>query len=348
MRISVGVQGPIPGGPSFQDEVAFVQEAEKLGVFAAWTVEGWGADAVTPLAYLAAQTETIRLGTGIMQLSARVPSMIAMTARTLAELSDNRFLLGLGVSGAQVVEGLHGVSFEAPLTRLRETVDVIRLSLAGEKIDYQGDQIQVPLPGGRGRSLRLGGGGSESIPIYLATLGKKSLEYTGAAADGWIGTTFCPEHADALLPHIEIGAKAAGRTLTDLDIGAGAARVDFGSVDELVDRERMGRAFTIAAMGSRDENFYADSYVRAGWGKEVEEVQSLWHAGRRDEAAKRVPAEMILQTNLFGDEADIRHRIRAYIDAGVTTLKVSPAGDTLDARVSTLGRLMSVVRAESA
>ena len=347
MRISVGVNGPVPGGPSFRDEVSFVQEAEKLGVFAAWTVEGWGADAVTPLAYLAARTETIRLGTGIMQLSARAPSMIAMTARTLAELSGNRFLLGLGVSGAQVVEGLHGVSFAAPLTRLRETVDVLRLSFAGEKIAYHGDRIQLPLPGSRGRSLRLSGASGQSIPIYLATLGKKSLEYTGAAADGWIGTTFCPEHAEALLPHIDVGARSVGRNLADLDIGAGAARVEFGAIDELVEQERMGRAFTIAAMGSRDENFYADSYARAGWAEEVEQVQTLWHAGHRDKAAKKVPDAMILQTNLFGDEGRVRQRIRAYIDAGVTTLKVSPAGDTLDARVSTLGRLMDIVRGEN-
>ncbi len=329
MRISVGVRGPVPGqSASFEEEVRFVQEAEKLGVFAAWTVEGWGADAVTPLAYLAARTESIRLGTGIMQLSARVPSMIAMTARTLAELSGNRFLLGLGVSGAQVVEGLHGVPFRAPLTRLKETVEILKMSLAGEKIEFSGKQVRVPLPGGRGRALRLSGKKSDPIPIYLATLGERSLEYTGSVADGWIGTTFCPEHAHALLPHIEAGAQMAGRKLTDLDISAGAARVEFGNIEELVNRERMGRAFTIAAMGSRDDNYYADSYARAGWASEVHEVQTLWHAGRRDEAASKVPFDMIMQTNLFGDDASMRTRIQAYIAAGVTTLKVTPAGDT--------------------
>ncbi len=344
MRLSIGLRGPAPGDrQSFKEEVEFVQEAERLGVFAAWTVEGWGADAVTPLAYLAAKTTSIRLGTGIMQLSARVPSMIAMTARTLAELSDDRFLLGLGVSGAQVVEGLHGVPFDAPLTRLKESVEIIKMSLRGEKIDFRGARVQVPLPGGRGRALRLSGTPGNPIPIYLATLGPRSLEYTGATADGWIGTTFCPEHADALLPFIDAGAKSAGRTLADLDVGAGAARIEFGDQEELVDRERMGRAFTIAAMGSKDENFYADSYKRAGWTAEVQQIQDLWHAGRRDEAAAKVPTEMILQTNLFGDDAAIRSRVLAYVAAGVTTLKVAPAGNTLDARVATLGRLIDAL-----
>jgi F420-dependent oxidoreductase-like protein len=345
MKVSIAIGGPASGGRrDFDQQVSFVQEAEKLGVDTVWTAEAWGQDAITPLAFLAGKTERIRLGTGIMQISARVPSMTAMTALTLAALSEDRFILGLGASGPQVVEGLHGRPFKAPLTRMRETVEIIRLAFAGEKLQYHGRFHDLPLPGGEGKALRLAQPGNPNIPIYLATLGPKTLEYTGAAADGWLGTSFTPEHADAHLDHIRRGAESAGRSLADVDIQVGGT-VAFGDdLDALVAPLRPGMAFTLGAMGSPKTNFYNEAYRRGGWDEAAAEVQKLWVSGKREEAVARVPAQMIVEANLLGDEATVGERIRAYRDAGVTTLRVQPAGADLEARLTTLGRVMDLVR----
>ena len=318
---------------NMQEQLAYVQEAEKLGVHSVWTVEGWGYDAITPLAFLAGHTNRIKLGTSIMQICARTPADIAMTALSLANLSENRFLLGLGNSGPQIVEGLHGVSFEKPLTRMRETVEIIRMAFAGEKIDFSGIQHQLPLPGGQGRTIRLSEGPNLAIPIYLATLGAKSLRFTGEAADGWIGTSFTPEYGDNLLDDIRLGASEARRELKNFDIHVGAVAVSFSEdVDALVESERMGRAFTIGAMGSKDTNFYYDAYRRGGWQDVADRVQHLWLSGDRSGAAAAVPTEMILRTNLFGAKESIRERLREYEAAGVTTLKVQPKAKNLDDR----------------
>jgi F420-dependent oxidoreductase-like protein len=345
MKVSIGIGGAASGRRrDFDEQVEFVMEAEKLGVDTVWTAEAWGQDAISPLAYVAAKTERIRLGTGIMQISARAPVMTAMTALTMAAISNDRFILGLGASGPQVVEGLHGVPFKAPLTRMKETVDIIRLAFAGEKIAYEGRYHRLPLPGGEGKALRLAQPANERIPIYLATLGPSTLEYTGAVADGWVGTSFTPEHGGAHLEHIRRGAEAAGRSMADIDIQVGGA-VAFGDdIDALVEPLRMGMAFTLGAMGSPKTNFYNAAYRRGGWDEAGAEVQRLWVAGKRDEAAARVPKEMIIQANLLGDEAQVKARIAAFRDAGVTTLRVAPAGATMAERLETLGRVMDLVR----
>jgi F420-dependent oxidoreductase-like protein len=344
MKVSIAIGGAASGKRrDFDEQVEYVVEADRLGVDTVWSAEAWGQDAVSPLAFLAARTERIRLGTGIMQISARVPAMTAMTALTMATISNDRFILGLGASGPQVVEGLHGRPFKAPLSRMRETVEIIRLAFAGEKIAYQGRYHQLPLPGGEGKALRLSQPGNASIPIYLATLGPASLEYTGAAADGWLGTSFTPEHADAHLAHIRRGAEDAGRTLADVDIQVGGM-VAFGDdLDALVEPLRMGMAFTLGAMGSPTTNFYNEAYRRGGWDEAAAEVQSLWVAGRREEAAARVPAAMITQANLLGDEAMVKARIAAFREAGVTTLRVQPAGATLHDRIETLARVIDMI-----
>ena len=345
MKTSIGV-GAIGAGGRAEIErmVEYVVEAEKLGVDAVWTAEAWGQDAISPLAYVAARTERIKLGTGIMQISARTPSMTAMTALTMAMLSENRFILGLGASGPQVVEGLQGRPYRAPLTRLKETVDIIRMAFAGEKLDYHGRYHELPLPGGEGKALRIGLPPNAEIPIYLATLGPKSLEYTGAVADGWLGTSFTPEHADAHLAHLESGARKAGRSLSDIDIQSGGTVAFLDDVKPLVGSLKPGMAFTLGAMGSANTNFYNDAYRRGGWADAAEEVQALWLAGKREEAAARVPDEMIIQANLLGDEQTVRERIEAYQAAGVTTLRIQPAGRDLEAKLATLGRTMDIVR----
>jgi len=179
-----------------------VVAAERLGVDTVWSAEAWGTDGVVPLAYLAAVTNRIRLATGILQVTARAASMTAMTAMTLDRVSNGRFVLGLGVSGPQVVEGLHGVPYARPLERLRETVDVVRLAVAGKRLEYQGNQLVLPRPGGEGRALRIGQPPRPDLPIHLATLGPQALRYTGAAADGWVGTCFVPERSDYFLSHL--------------------------------------------------------------------------------------------------------------------------------------------------
>jgi len=344
MKVSIGIGGAASGGRrEFDQHVEYVVEAEKLGVDTVWTAEAWGQDAISPLAYLAAKTDRIKLGTGILQISARTPSMTAMTALTLASLSNDRFILGLGASGPQVVEGLQGRPFKAPLTRMKETIDIIKLAFAGEKLAYVGKYHELPLPGGEGKALRLAQPGNENIPIYLATLGPRSLEFTGAVADGWLGTSFTPEHADAHLDYIKQGAEAAGRNLDDIDIQVGGT-VAFGDdLDALVAPLRPGMAFTLGAMGSRKTNFYNDAYKRGGWSDAATEVQQLWVNGKREEAAARVPDEMVIQANLLGDAETIRQRIRAYKDSGVTTLRVQPSGKGLSERLETLGRVMDMV-----
>ncbi len=345
MKVSIGIGGAASGRKrDFDEQVDYVVEAEKLGVDSVWSAEAWGQDAISPLAYLAARTSRIRLGTGIMQISARVPAMIAMTALTMASISNDRFILGLGASGPQVVEGLQGRPFKAPLTRMKETVEIIKLAFAGEKIEYHGKYHELPLPDGQGKALRLSQPANANIPIYLATLGPRALEYTGAAADGWLGTSFTPEHAAAHLDYLRRGAEGAGRSLADIDIQVGGT-VAFGDdLDALVEPLKPAMAFTLGAMGSATTNFYNDAFKRGGWESAAREVQRLWIAGKRPEAIAKVPPEMVIQANLLGDTEMVRNRIRAFSNAGVTTLRVSPQGRDLAEKLATLGRVMDLVR----
>jgi F420-dependent oxidoreductase-like protein len=299
----------------------WVRHAERLGVRTAFAAEAWWSDAATPLAWLAAHTQRIRLGTGIMQTTARVPAMTAMTALTLNDLSDGRFVLGLGASGPQVVEGLHGVPFAKPLSRLRETVAICRTIFAGEKVVHDGETYRLPLPGGEGKALRIAHDPVE-IPIYLATLGPNALRFTGAAADGWLGTSFSPDHAEAHLDYLREGAEAAGRSLTDLDLCV-SVRVEIGEdVDGMIERRRAGVAFSMGAMGSASTNFYNDAFKRAGYEDDARAIQALWLGGRRDDAARRVPDAMITEFQAIGTPSMIVERLRRYRDAGITTLKL--------------------------
>jgi F420-dependent oxidoreductase-like protein len=349
MKVAIGVGGPASGAASdWERVVEFVVEAEKLGANVAWSAEAWGQDAVSPLAFLAARTTQLRLGTGVMQISARAPAVTAMTALTMAALSGNRFLLGLGASGPQVVEGLHGRRFGHPLERLRETIEIVRMAFRGERIQYRGKHHELPLPGGEGKALRLAQPANPNIPIYIASLTPKSLELTGELADGWLGTSFTPEHADAHLSYIAAGASKAGRSLRDLDLQVGGT-VEFGdAVDALIAPRKPALAFTLGAMGSAKHNFYNDAYRRGGYAEIAREVQRLWLDGRREEAAARVPDEMVLRTNLLGTEGMVRDRIRKYREAGVDTLRLDPMGRTLTERLDTLGRAIELVREEYA
>ena len=326
---------------------AYVVEAERLGVDCVWSAEAWGHDAVTPLAFMAARTSRIRLGTGIMQAGTRTPALVAMTAMSLAAMSGGRFLLGLGTSGPQVIEGWHGIRFERPVLRMRETIDIVRRIVRGERSSYRGTVYELPLPGGEGKALRSAARPRPDIPIYLATLSPRSLEMTGELADGWLGTSFMPEHADVFFSHIAAGAARAGRSLAELDLHAGGVVAFSDDVPALIARRKPGLAFTLGAMGSRRHNFYNAAFQRAGYADVAGEVQGLWLEGRHDEAAARIPDEMALRTNLLGTPDMVRDRIRAYRRAGITTLRVEPEGATLDERLAVLGRLVDLVGAES-
>ena len=325
------------------DLVEFIQEAEKLGVAYAWSAEAWGGDAVTSVAYLAAKTEKITLGTGIMQISARTPSMTAMTALTLDHLTNGRFILGLGVSGPQVVEGLHGVAYTAPLTRLKETVDIVRLGFRGEKLQYQGRYHVLPRPGGEGKALRLDYP-PRDIPIYLATLGPKSLEYTGAAADGWLGTSFSPDHAEAHLAHLRKGAESAGRRLADIDLHASCNVAIGENVEELIDARRAGVAFSMGAMGSAKTNFYNDAFKRSGFTDDALAIQRLWLEGKRQQAAERVPDEMVTEFGAIGTPEMVRQRFRKYRDVGINALTLRfDSNQTIAARIDLLQQVMDLL-----
>lgn len=344
MRIAIGVGSAYYDGGNWEDVVELVRHADRLGVDVAWSAEAWGMETIAPLAYLAAVTERIHLGTGIMQISARAPAMTAMTALAMARLSGDRFRLGLGVSGPQVVEGLHGVAFAKPLSRLREYVAIVKLGLAGERLRFEGDHYVLPLPGGEGKALRLSMPPKPDLPLYLATLGPKSLEFTGEVADGWLGTSFIPEAAEVTLRHLRTGAERAGRSLEDIDLQVGGAFDIDPDVDAVIARHRPGLAFALGAMGSADTNFYNDAYSRAGWADTAAEVQALWVAGKKEEAIAAVPDDFVLASSLVGDETMVRQRVRAYVDAGITTLRVGISGATLDEQIAHLERAIDVIR----
>lgn len=337
----------------WDDLTNFTMEAERLGVDSIWSPEAWGFDGATPLAYLAAKTSRIKLGTGVLQIGTRTPTNMAQTAMSLHSMSEGRFLLGIGTSGPQVIEGFHGVIFDNPIRRTRETIDIMKQVFSGERVAYQGREHQLPVREGQGKSIRVEGPRTPEIPIYIASLGPRNLRLTGEMADGWKGTSFMPEHADVFFEHIKQGAQAAGRSMGDLDLQVGGSVLFTDSVDEVVEALKPGLAFSLGAMGSREFNFYNAAYSRAGYADEAKEVQNLWIDGRRDEARKMVPSEMVIKSNLLGTDEMVKGRIRAYRDAGVTTLTASlryrGMGRTgleapnLSERIEALGHLMDLV-----
>jgi F420-dependent oxidoreductase-like protein len=335
--MQVGISATVTG----PDDAAFVREAERLGATSAWVAEAWGQDALTPLAYLAPQTERIALGSAIAQLGARTPAMLAMSAMSLQLLSGGRFRLGIGTSGPQVMEGWHGVRFTKPLAATRETIEIVRAVASGERVSHDGEIYRLPLPGGPGRALRsmLPPG---AVPVYIAALGPRNLELTGELADGWIGNAFMPEHSAVFLDRIAAGAAAAGRSLSDLDLVIPVSVEFTDDADEAARKHARGYAFTIGAMGSRDQNFYNAAFTRQGFGDDVRAVQELWLAGRRDEAADRVPLAIGSQTNLLGPPAVVTERLRRYRDAGITTLQAKLGGDART-KLDTLAQLVELV-----
>ncbi|MDT5228132.1 MAG: hypothetical protein QOH94_1925 [Mycobacterium sp.] len=321
----------------------FALAAERIGVTSLWVPEVWGYDALTGLAYLAAKTSSIKLGTFVVQLGSRSPAMLATSALSLEELSSDRFILGIGTSGPRVMEGWHGVRFRKPVQTTRETIEIIRTVSRGERLEHAGEIYPLPLPDSRGAALRPLVRPNH-VPVYVAAMGPQNLRLTGETADGWLGNAFIPEAAEVFLGPLRDGAQRAGRSLDQLDLVAPVAvefHDDQASSDAAARRHADGYAFTIGAMGVGGQNFYNQAFTRLGYGTEVATVAELWQAGKHDEARSNVPLDLGRLTNLLGTDDSIAERIDRYRAAGITTVLAKLEGDHSE-QLATLQRLVAI------
>jgi alkanesulfonate monooxygenase SsuD/methylene tetrahydromethanopterin reductase-like flavin-dependent oxidoreductase (luciferase family) len=245
------------------------------------------------------------------------------------------------------VEGLHGAAFAKPLSRMRECMAILRLALKGDKLQYEGKHYHLPRPGGEGKPIRLSQPPRPDLPIYLATLGPKSLQMTGEIADGWLGTCFLPEQGHVFLDDLKAGAKTAGRDFKEIDIQTGGFFEMSDDVERLIAERKPAMAFTLGGMGSAKTNFYNDAYCRAGYEDDAKAVQQLWIDGKRDQAVARVPDEMVLLTNLIGTEDMIRARLRAFRDAGVDTFRLGTGGVSWKERTAALEEAVDLIQTET-
>jgi len=320
--ISIGYSGP-----RATVDVELVQEAERLGFHSVWSAEAYGSDAITPLAWIAARTERISVGSAILQIAGRTPVMTAMTATTLDQLSGGRFLLGLGVSGPQVVEGWHGVPFGKPLRRMREYVDILRAVWAREApLEYRGEHYQIPYRGpgatGFGKPLKSILHGRQ-IPIYVAAIGPKSVEQAAEIADGWLPIFYSPRRAPALYREaLERGFRKAGggKGPDRFDIAATCPVIVGTDVSSSLALLKPTFALYIGGMGAREKNFYNELACRYGFEAEAKKIQDLYLDGKKEEAAAAVPDQLVDEVSLVGPPERIRDRLAAWRESPVTTL----------------------------
>ena len=335
------------GAGNDADNLALAREADRVGYAVVWAAEAYGSDAATVLAWVAAQTERIDVGSAIFQIPGRTPANTAMTAATLDTLSGGRFRLGLGVSGPQVSEGWHGVRFDKPLARTREYVAIVRKALARERLTYDGEFFTLPLPDGPGKALTLTVHPvRERIPIYLAAVGPRNLELAGEIADGWLAIFFDPDHAGELLAHVRAGRDKAGLGMDGFDIVPTVPVIIGDDIEACAEPVRAYCALYIGGMGSREKNFYNALAVRMGFGEAAERIQDLYLAKDYAGAAAAVPLEFIQRTALIGPPDAIVERLKAYAAAGVTTLSIASYYDTLESRMETV-RLMPELLAQA-
>lgn len=334
-------------GLTAQDQLDIVQEAERLGYDSVFAAEAYGSDAVTILGWIAGQTEKIRIGSAIMQIPARTPAMTAMTAATLDNLSGGRFILGLGTSGPQVAEGWHGQRFGKQLKRTREYVEVVRKALARERLEYHGETVELPLPDGPGKALKLTiAPVQERIPVYIAAIGPNNTRLVGEIGDGLLPMMFSPEHADVALGSLWEGIEQAGRRREDVAV---CPSTNFhigedpdGSAEGMM---RGAAALYIGGMGSREKNFYNAAVSRYGFEDAAKEIQDLFLSGKKAEAMGAIPHELLDAINLVGTREHVTERLRAYEAAGVDTLIVTPATTTRDGRIAQLRELAAAAEA---
>jgi F420-dependent oxidoreductase-like protein len=308
-----------------------IRTADELGVYAVWSSEAYGSDAVTPLAWIGAQTKNIKLGTAIMQMPGRTPANAAMTAMTLNQLSGGRFLMGLGMSGPQVVEGWHGVTYHKPLTRTREYIQIIqKIFKREERLVHEGQVYQIPFQGqgstGLGKPLKSTLDPAPDIPIYLAAIGPKNVQLAAEIADGWLPIFFSPlKYKELYQNQIDLGiSKAAnGKTLDDFDIAPMVSVVVNDNLEIAYNQLRPMLAIYIGGMGARGKNFYHDLASRIGYEAAANEIQDLFLAGKKGEAMMAVPEELIDEIALVGPRERVKERLTPWIDSPITTMNLT-------------------------
>ena len=335
----------------FKEAVQRVVELEKAGLDQVWIAEAYSFDAISQVGYLAAKTERVEIGTGIVNVFTRTAALMAMTAAGCDYVSDGRFILGLGASGPQVIEGFHGVPFEKPMQRIKEYIESCRMIWRREKFDYQGQTFQVPLPAregtGLGKPLKLINHPVRAdIPIWWASLKDRSVEATAEIADGWLPIMFIPEKYHSVWgPQLKAGLAKRDPSRPRLDIAAGGMlAIDESLVGDartkLLDMARPNMALYVGGMGARGKNFYNDIACAYGYDKEAAEVQDLYLDGKKDEAAAALPGEWLELANLVGPRSYVKERVGAFKEAGVTVLSVNPVGPDAVRTMETLRQIV--------
>ena len=335
--MKLGVNLGYWGAGNDADNLALAKEADDLGYAVAWVAEAYGSDAPTVLAFVAAQTSRMDVGSAIFQIPGRTPANCAMTAATLDTLSGGRFRLGLGVSGPQVSEGWHGVRFDKPLARTREYSDIVKMALSRQKVRYEGSHYVLPLPDGPGKALQLTVHPvREHIPMYLAAVGPKNLELSGELFDGWLAIFYSPDFAKEQLTQIEAGRAKVGKTLEGFDVVPTVPIVVGDDVQACADPVRGYAALYVGGMGSRDKNFYNQLATRMGFDEAAAKVQDLYLGREYAEAAAAVPFEFLDATALLGPKERIAEKMQALSASGVTTLTLSPFAGSIEEKKATL------------
>lgn len=345
MKIGLGIN--YAGG--FKEVVAEVADLEKAGLDVVFVPEAYSFDAVSALGYLAAATERVELASGILQLYTRTPTLTAMTAAGLDYVSEGRYILGLGASGPQVIEGFHGVPYDNPIGRTREVVEICRQVWCRERLAYQGKHYTIPLPEGQGtglgKSLKLiNHPVRERIPVLLAALGPKNVELAAEIAEGWQPIFYMPERAkDVWGDALEAGYAKRDASLPPMDIYAGPALAIGDNVEGMREFIKPHIALYIGGMGAKGKNFYHNVATKYGYGAEADRIQELYLAGDKDGAAKVVPDELVRDISLIGSREFVKERVAAFREAGVTVLNVVPMGATTADRVKLIEELRDLV-----
>ena len=332
----------------FAESVAQVQALESVGMDIAYVAEAYGYDAVSLMGYLAAKTSTIQIASGILPIYTRTPTLLAMTAAGIDDLSEGRAILGLGASGPQVIEGFHGVSYDAPIGRTREIIQICRDVWKREApVEHDGKYYQLPLPAdkgtGLGKPLKIITHPRRSdIPIHVASLGPKNVQLTAELANGWLPILFHPERAASVWGEdLAIGAAKRDPALGEMDVIAGGM-LAIGPESEVGGFREFSRsmvALYVGGMGARGKNFYNTLFTRYGYEAEAQEIQDLYLAGKKQEAAAAVPASFLEETSLCGEEGYVRERVAQFAEAGVTILNVSPVARTLDGQKDVIAKV---------
>ena len=342
----IGIQASYSGG--FRETAAEIRELESAGLDLATVAEVYTFDAVSQLGYLAAVTERVELMSGIVPIYSRTPALTAMTAAGLDFVSDGRFTLGLGASGPQVVEGWHGVPYDAPLQRTREVVEICRQVWRRERLVHEGPKYTIPLPAeqgtGLGKPLKLiNTPVRDRIPVMLAAIGPKNVELAAEIAEAWEPIFFMPEKAGSVWgDSLAAGRARRDPALGDLQIVVGVPVAIGNDVEPMLERVRPQLALYIGGMGARGKNFYNDLARRYGYEDEARTIQDLYLDGRKDEAAAVVPEELVRAVSLVGPESHVAERVAAFRDAGVTTLVLQPLDDSPESRLRTVETMREI------